>query len=61
MTLERARLIAAIDCCQVPDGCEMCPMMDECCDDFKTRFIEFPVPVLEEIRRELKGEGARVQ
>ena len=57
MTQERAKLIMAIDCCLIGDGCDMCPMMKECCDIPFIPFKEVPVPLLEEVRKELAGRG----
>jgi len=53
MTIERAKLIQAIDCC-LTDGCDMCPLMDECCDVPFIPFVEVPEELLERIRKELK-------
>ena len=54
MTIERAKLIQAIDCCLTENGCDMCPLMDECCDVPFIPFIEVPEELLERIKKELK-------
>ena len=56
MTSEKAKLIQAIDCCRTENGCDMCPLMDECCDVPFIPFTEVPVEMLERIRKELKED-----
>ena len=51
----------AIDCCLISDGCEMCPMMKDCCDIPFIPFKEVPVPLLEEVRKELAGRGGEIR
>ena len=55
MTIERAKLIQAIDCCLTENGCDMCPLMDECCDVPFIPFSEVPVEMLERIRKDVWG------
>ena len=56
MTIEKAELIAAIDCCMLEDGCDLCPMLKECCDVPFIPFTEVPVELLTQIRKELAKE-----
>ena len=51
--MERAKLLAAIDCCLREDGCADCPMLDGVCDDPNIPYEWIPVPLIEDIRQEL--------
>jgi hypothetical protein len=56
MNERKERLIAAIDCCMRPGGCDSCPMLDGFCDVPFIPFVEVPEQLLTEIVNEMRTE-----
>ena len=60
--MKRETILEALDCCMKVFGCEKCPLLGDICDDPKVEYMEIPVPLMEEIKREIRGEsGSRIQ
>lgn len=59
MNERREKIIKAIDCCMKSD-CRHCPMLDEYCDEADMPYEWMPLPLMEEIRKELDGPVLRV-
>ena len=61
--MTRETILAALDCCLKVFACDQCPLLGDVCDDPKVEYVDIPVPLAKEIRREIQGEhsGERVQ
>lgn len=49
-------LAQAVDCCLRFD-CSGCPMMDGMCDEPFVAFVQMPVPLMEQVKKELEEES----